>query len=198
MAAMGRALSKKFYEQDTLTVAKELLGKTLCRKIGTGPVLKSRIVETEAYLGIDDPAAHTFKGRRSKRNQSMYLSGGHAYVYLIYGMYDCLNFVTRTPEHPEAVLIRAVEPLHPKVEPRPRSKIPTNGPGKLCRHYSITRKEDGLPLWKKDSPIWVEDAIALPIDEIVATTRIGVDYAGEAAQWPLRFYVRGNPFISKK
>lgn len=127
----------------------------------------------------------------------MYLAGGHAYVYLIYGMYDCLNVVTRSSEEPEAVLIRAIEPLDfvsgSKLK---KSEIPTNGPGKLCRFWNISRAQDGAALWTRKSPIWIEDGERA--EKIVATRRIGVDYAGEAADWPLRFYLSGNPFVSKR
>lgn len=195
---MGKVLPRQFYERGTVRVAQDLLGKILCRRLGSGKILRGRIVEVEAYLGVADPAAHTFGGRRTARNQSMYLSGGHAYVYFIYGMYHCLNFVTRTTDHPEAVLIRAIEPLHLRAEPVARAKIPTNGPGKLCRHYQINKDQDGLKLWTKTSSLWVEDAPKTPAGKRIATTRIGVDYAGAAARWPLRFYIRDNLYVSRR
>lgn len=190
-------LPQDFYFEDTTTVAKNLLGKILHIKIvGTEQV--ARIVEVEAYLGVDDPACHTFGGRNTPRVKSMYLQGGHAYIYMIYGMYNCLNIVTRTKEHPEAVLIRAVEPL-PTLE-KPRKKdLSTNGPGKLCKHYNITRNQDGVALWRKNSSLYVsDDQYKVTRSQIVSRPRIGVDYAGEAAQWPLRFYLKDNPYISKK
>lgn len=195
-------LSQKFYFQDTTTVARSLLGKILNIRTDHG-LQRARIVETEAYLGIKDPACHTFENRLTARTQSMYLDGGHAYIYLIYGMYHCLNFVTLTTAEPEAVLIRAVEPLSSKdklSEPRLRKRdLKTNGPGKLCRYYGITKDQDGVKLWKKNSPLFVtEDDFSVSEKQIVARPRIGVDYAGEAALWPLRFYIRDNLFISKK
>lgn len=190
-------LPQDFYFGDTETVAKSLLGKTL--HIRTGPTEQlARIVEVEAYLGIKDAACHTFGGRQTPRVKSMYLSGGHSYVYLIYGMYNCLNIVTRTEEHPEAVLIRAVEPL-PSLEKITKAQLVSNGPGKLCRHFGITREHDGLSLWKKSSALYLtDDGFKVSKSQIVAKPRIGVDYAGEAASWPLRFYIADNKFVSKK
>ena len=188
-------LKKDFYNRDTAQVAEDLLGKILNVKTSKG-LLRSRIVETEAYLGITDPACHTYNGRKTPRVSSMYLAGGHSYVYLIYGMYYCLNFVTKTEKEPEAVLIRAVEPLG--VSYATKKEISTNGPGKLCRFYSITKKDDGLPLWKKESDLFVsDDGLKIPYDQIERSARIGVEYAKEAAQWPLRFYVKGNRFVSR-
>jgi DNA-3-methyladenine glycosylase len=183
-------LPQSFYRQNTTVVAKKLLGKILCRK-WRGKVHRYRIVETEAYLGIEDPACHTFGGRNTKRVKSMYLDGGHSYIYLIYGMYYCLNVVTKTPKHPEAVLIRALEPIPIKTE----QGLHTNGPGKLCRHLHLTKKEDGLSLWKKNL-LWIENAPRTK-KQIVAKSRIGVDYAGSASSWPLRFYIKNNPYVSR-
>lgn len=192
-----KILPQEFYFGDTTEVAKKLLGKVLHIKTDQTE-RRARITEVEAYLGVEDPACHTFGDRRTLRTKSMYLEGGHAYVYLIYGMYHCLNFVTRTPDHPEAVLIRAVQPF--EASPAPKKKeIKTNGPGKLCKHYDITKKHDGLRLWKKSSAIYVsDDDFAVKSNQIIAVPRIGVDYAGEAAQWPLRFYLKDSPFISRK
>ncbi|MEK2647198.1 DNA-3-methyladenine glycosylase [Bdellovibrio sp. BCCA] len=190
-------LPQEFYFEDTTSVAKALLGKVLHIKSG-GKEHKARIVEVEAYLGVEDPACHTFGDRRTQRTKSMYLDGGHSYVYLIYGMYHCLNFVTRTTEHPEAVLIRAVQPFEADHYPK-KKDLKTNGPGKLCKHYGITKEHDGLRLWKKNSELYVsDDDFKVAPKQIVACPRIGVDYAGEAAKWPLRFYLKDNLFISKK
>lgn len=193
-------LPQDFYFDDTTTVARNLLGKILCVRQEDGEILRSRIVETEAYLGITDPACHTYNDRRTERTSAMYLDGGHSYVYMIYGMYYCLNFVTRTTKEPEAVLLRAVEPLpaqdHTKIK---RKDLKTNGPGKLCRHYEIDKTHNGLKLWKKNSSLFVaEDDFKVTSRHIHSTQRIGVDYAGEAAEWPLRFYLKDNPFVSKK
>lgn len=190
-------LPQEFYFEDTTTVAKSLLGNVLNIRTDDG-IQRARIIETEAYLGVEDPACHTFGDRRTERTRSMYLDGGHAYIYMIYGMYYCLNFVTRTHEHPEAVLIRAVQPLPASTEVK-KKDIKTNGPGKLCKFYGIDRKEDGVKLWKKTSPLFVtSDDFKVSAKSIVACPRIGVDYAGEAAKWPLRFYLKDHLFVSKK
>jgi DNA-3-methyladenine glycosylase len=183
--------------RDTITVAKRLLGKVICHRTRGGKVLRARIVETEAYLGIGDAAAHSFGDRKTARTKSMYMDGGHSYVFFIYGMYHCLNVVTRTADHPEAVLIRAGEPV-PSPSGLVRSKMPTNGPGKLCRYLELNRDHDGLELWTKKSGLWIEDAPPIPNKKIAVKSRVGVDYAGEAALWPLRFYILDHPYVSKK
>lgn len=192
-------LPQEFYKQDTVTVAKELLGKVLCIRHDKGEIQKCRIVEVEAYLGTEDAACHTFGDRRTERTKSMYLDGGHVYVYFIYGMYYCLNVVTRSQEHPEAVLIRAVEPLPQHHPPLKKKDMKTNGPGKLCKFYNITREDDGARLWKRNSDLFLmEDSFEVLEKQIVACPRIGVDYAGEAAGWPLRFYLKDNPYVSRQ
>lgn len=186
-------LAESFYQRDTSLVAEELLGKILCfQKTSRSKITSGRIVEVEAYLGIEDPACHTFKGRISDRAKSMYLDGGYSYIYLIYGIHHCLNVVTRDRHHPEAVLIRALEPVDPP------SDLRTDGPGKLCQAFGLDRKQDGLPLFSKDSPLWIEDdGFQVAASDIVRTGRIGVEYAKEAAKWPLRFYLKGNPYVSR-
>ncbi|RYZ84125.1 MAG: DNA-3-methyladenine glycosylase [Proteobacteria bacterium] len=192
-------LAQDFYIRNTKKVAIDLLGKILYHTNADGVTTSGRIVETEAYMGIKDPACHTFGDRRTARTEFMYQRGGHSYVYLIYGMYSCLNVVTQTEKEPEAVLIRATEPV-----PRPSEKVPknllhTNGPGKLCRHLGITREHNGLKLWKKNSGLWIEeDDYKIKSSNIAKVPRIGVDYAGDAAQWPLRFYLKDSPWISRK
>ena len=192
-----KILPQKFYFADTTQIAKDLLGKILCVRTPDGKIQKSRIVETEAYLGLIDAAAHSFGDKRTNRTQSMYLDGGHSYVYMIYGMYFCLNVVTKERGHPEAILIRAVEPI--PIDSSLRKKdLKTNGPGKLCRHYHINKEQDGVKLWRKESPIYIcEDDFEMNKKNIVESSRIGVDYAGEAAHWPLRFYIKDNIFVSK-
>jgi DNA-3-methyladenine glycosylase len=191
-------LPQDFYFQKTEKVAQALLGKVLYHKTATGEILSGRIVETEAYLGIKDPAAHTFGDRKTERTKFMYMEGGHSYVYLIYGMYNCLNFVTQKEGEPEAVLIRALQPVHISEEKIAKKHLYTNGPGKLCKHFGITRKENGLKLWEKKSGLWVVDEnYEVSEKEIAKTTRVGVDYAGEAAEWPLRFYIKNSPWVSK-
>lgn len=198
---MARPFALDFYKQNTDVVARELLGQTLVH-IVNGKRIAGIIVETEAYMGAEDPACHTFGDRRTSRNQSMYLEGGHAYVYLIYGMHFCFNVVTRTTLEPEAVLIRAIEPTEGLELIRAnRGKVKesdlTNGPGKLCAAMKIDRSCDGLALNK--APLLIERTRArvLTKNEVIASARIGVDYAGEAAHWPLRFSLRGSNFVSK-
>lgn len=185
----GRILPPKFYDRDTVTVARDLLGKRLVR-VWRGKRLSGLIVETEAYLGAVDAAAHTFGGRNTERVRSMYLPGGHAYVYFIYGMHFCLNVVTRKAGQPEAVLIRALEPEE-------GLSARSDGPGRLCKALRIDRKLDGASL---QGPImFIEQSGRRPAkEEIGSGPRIGVDYAGEAAKWPLRFTWRGHPNLSRK
>jgi DNA-3-methyladenine glycosylase len=194
---MSDLLPQEFYFNDTETVAKKLLGKILCYRNPEGEILKGRITETEAYLGIEDAAAHTFGGRRTERNKSMYLDGGHSYIYFIYGMYYCLKVVTKTHEHPEAVLIRALEPVQKGEVSTKKKDLKTNGPGKLCRYLGLTKEQDGLKMWKKSSGLWILDNEEMKPKQIVSRPRIGVDYAGEAAAWPMRFYIKDNPFVSR-
>ncbi len=175
---MGK-LSLSFYRQDTTALARGLLGKRLVR-VWRGKRLSGLIVETEAYLGVKDPAAHTWKGRRTERVESMYLPGGHAYVYMIYGMHHCLNVVAMKAGEPEAVLIRAIKPEE-------NVKGRTDGPGRLCKALHISKRLDGADL--RGPIIFIEQTGRGPTkEEIGVGPRIGVDYAGEAAKWPLRFF----------
>jgi DNA-3-methyladenine glycosylase len=185
----GRILSPRFYDRDTVTVARELLGKRLVR-VWRGKRLSGLIVETEAYLGPTDAAAHVFGGRRTERVRSMYLAGGHAYVYFVYGMHYCLNVVTKKAGQPEAVLIRALEP-EPGVAER------TDGPGRLCKALRIDRRLDGASL--AGPIIFIERSGRAPAEEEIGSgPRIGVDYAGDAAAWPLRFTWKGHPHLSRR
>ncbi len=174
---MTKILSRRFYHQDTLTVAEKLLGCFLVRKAGR-KIVRARIVETEAYIGEDDLACHASKGR-TKRTEVMYGEAGHAYVYLIYGMYYLLNIVTEQKEFPAAVLIRAVT-----VNDVPKNK--TNGPGKLTRELLIDQKFHTWDVTKGEK-LWIEKGERYS-GEIVATTpRIGIDYAKHCALYPWRF-----------
>jgi DNA-3-methyladenine glycosylase len=190
VVVVAKKLPRKFYFQDTVPLAKALLGKRLVR-VWRGKRLSGIIVETEAYLGEIDAAAHTYKGR-TERNRSMYLEGGHAYVYFIYGMHYCINVVAKRAGEPEAVLLRALAP-----EPGSALAGRTDGPGRLCKALRITKALDGVYLGGET--VFIEDAGAGPRqEEIGAAERIGVDYAGEAAGWPLRFYWKGSPYLSRK
>lgn len=195
-------LPASFYRRDTAVVARELLGMRLLRCLDDGRICGGTIVETEAYLGLTDKACHTFAGRRTPRTETMYGPAGMAYVYLIYGMYYCLNAVTKNEGEPEAVLIRAVqadvqdEVLWCEKYPRLKSQQWLSGPGRLCRALEIDKTHNGLAL--QSQTLWIAQGNSSDETEIVAVPRVGVDYAGEAAQWPLRFYVGGNPAVSRR
>lgn len=174
---MPGVIKRKFFERDTPSVAKELLGCFLVRKIGR-KMIRARIVETEAYVGEDDLACHASKGR-TKRTEIMYGEAGHAYIYLIYGMHELLNIVTEAKDFPAAVLIRAVE-----IDGVPKEK--TNGPGKLTRALHIDRTLNTLDL-TRGKDLWLEPGKILVSEKIVATKRIGVDYAKHCRDYLWRF-----------
>lgn len=191
------------FDTDPVTVAQRLLGQRLVR-IHRGLRLAGTIVETEAYLGLEDRAAHTFNGRKSARNRSMYLPGGHAYVYFTYGMHYCLNVVCGAEDEGVAVLIRAIEPTEGLAEMRRRRKAARkdtdlcSGPAKLTQALNIDRSLDGADLLAGRTLFFERlRRRALPSSRIDAGPRIGVAYAGEWAARPLRFHVRGNPFVSR-
>jgi DNA-3-methyladenine glycosylase len=183
-------------------LARALLGQRLVRVRG-GERLSGRIVEVEAYLGVRDKAAHSFGGRRTARNASMFLEGGHAYVYQIYGLHHCLNLVCGPPDDPTAVLIRALEPLEgidTMQSLRPNARQPRllcAGPGNLARALDIDRSLDGTRLGR-EAALCVERTArsGARSARVVATPRIGVAYAEEWAQRPLRFYLEGSPSVS--
>jgi DNA-3-methyladenine glycosylase len=194
-------LLRDFYGGDTVAIARALLGCVLWRKRGR-ELLAARLVECEAYLGANDSASHARRGLRSARNESMYLAGGHAYVYFTYGMHWCLNVVTQEADTAEAVLLRAAQPLRgleSMRKRRPKAKRDVdlmNGPGKLCQALDIDRALDGEPL--DGSRLWLTGRdIEVGDDDIAVSHRIGVENSGEAAIWPLRFFLRGNPFVSR-
>ena len=197
---MTDKLPRDFYLQDTITVARALLGCTLWRRRGR-ELLAARLVETEAYLGANDQASHARRGLRSLRNESMYLAGGHAYVYFTYGMRWCLNVVTQEADIAEAVLIRAAEPIvgvESMRKRRPKAKRDfdlMNGPGKICAALDIDRRLDGEPL-DGDRLFLTAPEPGIDEKEIAVSARIGVDGSGDAAHWPLRFYLRGNRYVS--
>lgn len=204
----GKILESDFFKRDTVEVAKSLIGKKIIRNI-SGNFFCAKIVETEAYLGLEDRACHSYGGRITDRNKTLYLPGGHIYVYLIYGMYDLLNIVTRDEEHPEAVLIRGVEPLenldgisknrfgkaYEDLSTYQRKNL-SNGPGKLSMALEINRSLNGKILSK--NYLYIGEGEEVPEKDLVITKRIGIDYAGEDANLPLRFCLRDNPYVSKK
>jgi DNA-3-methyladenine glycosylase len=185
-------LAREFYQRPTQEVARDLLGKLAVRNHPDGDVVV-RLTEVEAYLGVDDPACHTFGGRRTPRTETMWGEAGHAYVYLVYGLHHCLNVVTVGPGEPEAVLIRGAEVVQglELVRMRRGSDVRdnslTDGPGKLCRALAIDLRDDGSNLSELDSSIRIHDDGYRAAEESVRRLpRVGVDYAGEAASWPLR------------
>jgi DNA-3-methyladenine glycosylase len=179
-------LPRTFYNRDTIAVARELLGKHLVHVSG-GVERIGRIVETEAYLGPHDRAAHSARGL-TERTKIMFGPPGHAYVYLIYGMYYCMNVVTQPEGIASAVLLRAVEPVK-------NIKGRTQGPGLLCRALHIDRRLNGHDLLSDD--FYIADPGRPPDFAIVSRPRIGVDYAGPWARRLLRFYIEGSPFVSR-
>ena len=195
-----RKLARSFYYGETVAIARNLLGCTLWHRV-EDQLLAARIVETEAYLGANDPASHARRGLRSRRNESMYLDGGHAYVYFTYGMHWCMNVVTQERDIAEAVLLRAGEPvegIQMMRELRPRAKRDfdlLNGPGKLCSALGINHDCDGESLDGYDLFLTARD-VEVGDEDIAVSPRVGVDGAGDAAYWPLRFYLRGNKHVS--
>ena len=197
-------LEKDFFNRDTLTVAKDLLGKVIIRN-DNGIVYRAKIVETEAYLGIEDRAAHSFGDRKTERTKIMYEDAGTIYVYQTYGIHFMLNFVTRDIGIPEAVLIRGVEPLNEfdnislnrfgkiyKDLSAYQKKNLTNGPGKLTKALNIDKNLNGKNLFKDE--LYLEDDAS--IFDIIIDKRIGIDYAKEAINYPYRFYIKENPYVS--
>ncbi|MDQ3490641.1 MAG: DNA-3-methyladenine glycosylase [Acidobacteriota bacterium] len=190
-----------FVRKDTLHIASDLLGKLLVVSSETGERVSGMIVETEAYLGEIDKAAHSFSGRRTARNEITYAEGGHVYVFFIYGLYYQLNFVCNRIDQPSVVLIRAVEPVEGiEIMRTRRGKMPdknlTSGPGKLCIAFGIDKSFNGEDLL--GDRIWVEEYKNFSRDEIVSGKRIGVGYAEEFAEMPWRFWLTNNLFVSKK
>ena len=189
------ALSRVFFARDALTVAPALLGKTLLHG-QTGGV----IVETEAYVGPVDRACHAFGGRRTKRTEVLFGEAGHAYVYLIYGLYCCLNVVTGLPGEPQCVLIRALRPslgletMGLRRGGKPEREL-CRGPGKLCMALEIGRELSGRDMCAGDFVIL--DGEDLPESEIERTKRIGIDYAGPDKDNPWRFTIKGDPCVSR-
>jgi len=191
-----------FYQnEDVIALAQQLLGKQLFTLID-GELTGGTIVETEAYHGVSDKASHAYGGRLTNRTQTMYLLGGHAYVYLCYGIHHLFNVVTGREETPHAILIRGLEPttglevmLRRRNMPALKYKL-TAGPGALTKALGIDRNLNGKDLLGNE--IWIEDnGISIPEKDIIASSRIGVAYAEDHALLPWRFYVKGNKFVSK-
>lgn len=191
-------MMRDFYARDTLTVARELLGNYLVREY-EGEQLICRITETEAYIGRCDKACHAYGYKRTARTETLFAPPGTAYIYLIYGMYHCLNFVTEAEDEPAAVLIRALEVVS-GLETITRLRYPNhhgplnayqtknflNGPGKLCKALSLDTSYNGIDL--TENTLYVARSGEIP-DSIHASPRIGIDYAEEAVHFPWRFYI---------
>lgn len=204
MPQQNNRLSRSFFTRDdVLQVGRSLLGKYLVTDFGEGRAA-GRIVEVEAYRAPEDKASHAYGNRRTKRTEVMFARGGHAYIYLCYGIHHLFNVVTGEEGQAHAVLVRALEPAENtglmlrrrkmnKVEPRL-----TAGPGVLSQAMGITRQYTGTDMLSPESPIWIESrGETVEEKNIIASPRIGVAYAEECAAWEWRFYMRGNRWVSK-
>ncbi|MDQ3742826.1 MAG: DNA-3-methyladenine glycosylase [Acidobacteriota bacterium] len=199
----GAKLRRDFYTRgDATAVALSLLGRLLVVPAPNGARVSGRIVEVEAYCGVEDRASHAYGGRRTARTETMYAEGGVAYVYFVYGMHHQFNVVTGPKELPHAVLVRAVEPsegvewMRRRRPVRKESEL-TSGPGKLCQALGIDRSFDGANLLGRR--VWIEETGSLPSqEEVAAGARIGVAYAGADALKPWRFWLKGNEYVSRK
>ena len=197
-----RKLPREFYlSHDTVGVARGLLGKLIVVPAPDGRRVSGMIVETEAYLGVEDRAAHSYGGRRTARTEATYALGGHAYVFFVYGMYFQFNVVTGPVDLPNVVLIRAVEPVEGIEIMRERrgpmkDRNLTSGPGKLCIALGIDKSynlEDLL-----GDRIWLEEYSEISGDEIAVGNRVGIDYAGEDIDKPWRFWIKDNIYVSRR
>ena len=199
---MIKKIEREFYlRDDTLQIARDLLGKNLVVPTADGKRVAGIIVETEAYLGAIDKAAHSYKNRRTKRTETMFAEGGRAYIFFVYGMYFQFNVVVGKVNVPHAILIRAVEPFENiEIMRERRGKMPdknlTSGPGKLCIALAIDKTFNGADLL--GDKVWLEDFKKFSDDEISSGKRIGIDYAEEFAEKPWRFWVTDNLFVSVK
>lgn len=201
-------LDRRFFRRDPVTLAKALLGQRLVHVLKGGTRLAGIIVEVEAYLGTEDAAAHSYRGRNTPRVRSMYLDAGHVYVYFTYGMHWCMNVVAGEVGVPTACLLRALEPVEGldtmrrlragKIAPEKlRDADLCSGPAKLTQAMAIDRSLDGTDLVTAPQ-LFIERGPRVTEQRIVTATRIGVDYAGEWATRPLRFYLADSPFISRR
>ena len=194
-----KKLKSEFFLEPTLKVASQLLGKLLLHETPEGTAA-GMIVETEAYIGPSDDGAHSYGGRRTDRTEIQFGPGGFAYVFPIYGMYNCFNAVCAPEEKPEVVLIRALEPvsgieLMKKRRGRDNPEDLCSGPGKLCDALKITREEYGLSLC--ESSLRIENYREFENSEILVSPRINIDYAEKCRDYPWRFFVKDNPCVSK-
>lgn len=202
--AENRRLGREFFTVDGLTLARNLLGKVMVHETPYGTV-RAIITETESYMGIEDKGSHTYGGRRTERTEPMFHIGGTSYVYLIYGMYSCMNVAADVVDNPQAVLIRMAEPFDEESErimlrlrmekKRARQqessvrKHLADGPGKLCIAMNITRADNDIDMVESDTFYWTEGIEVMP-EEILEGKRIGIDYAEEAADYLWRFTIK--------
>jgi DNA-3-methyladenine glycosylase len=190
-----------YHNPDVVALSRDLIGKYLFTSIN-GETTGGYIIETEAYAGVIDRASHAFGGRLTPRTQTMHMQGGISYVYLCYGIHEMFNIVTSVEGQPHAILIRAIQPtdgldimMHRRNMETVKPNI-TKGPGSVAKALGISRKINALSL--QSDTIWIEDrGLTFPDAEVAAGPRIGVDYAGEDALLPYRFYVKGNIYVSK-
>jgi DNA-3-methyladenine glycosylase len=190
-----------YHNPDVVALSRDLIGKYLFTSID-GEITGGYIVETEAYAGVIDRASHSFGGKVTPRTQTMYMQGGVSYVYLCYGIHEMFNIVTSVEGQPHAILIRAIQPtdgLDIMMLRRNMETVKPNitkGPGSVAKALGISRKINALSMLS--DTIWIEDrGLTFPNAEVAAGPRIGVDYAGEDALLPYRFYVKGNIYVSK-
>lgn len=200
---MSKKIQREFYlRDDTLQIAQDLLGKKLVVPTADDERVAGMIVETEAYLGAIDKAAHSYKNRRTTRTETMFALGGHSYIFFVYGIYFQFNVVVGKIDVPHAILIRAVEPVENIEIMRERrgAKMSdanlTSGPGKLCIALGIDKTFNGVDLL--GDKVWLEDFRTFSDKEISIGRRIGIDYAEEFAEKPWRFWVKDNQFPSRQ
>ena len=182
---LAMSVSRRFFEQDTIDVAEQLIGCYVCRKLPSGEILRARIVETEAYLGTEDPSCHSFSGRPTARTSAMFGPKGHSYVYFIYGVHFCLNIVTGAPHAPEAVLIRALE-----------HDLDLKGPGKICKVLNINKAHNDIDLLKS-TELWIEYEKLKENEKVISGPRIGLRADSDPSHWPLRFGLAASKHLSR-
>lgn len=192
-------LGRDFYLRDALKTAEGLLGKKIVHNTDKG-IISGIIVETEAYLGTLDAAAHSYKASPDGRTNIQYKEGGFAYIYMIYGMHYCFNVTANIAGVPEAVLVRAVEPLD-GIELMKENRNMDNvfnlcsGPGKLCKALSINKSHYGIDLC--GDLLYIDNCIEIEKEDILTSKRINIDYAGEAKDYLWRYYIKNNKYVSK-
>lgn len=196
-----KRLPRSFYKRtDVVTIARELLGKIVVTNID-GITTSGRIVETEAYVAFTDKASHSFNGRRSAKNEHMYGAGGTSYIYICYGIHQMLNIVTNEKNIPDAVLVRALEPMEGIAAMLVRTgknqldNTLTKGPGNVGKALGLLKHHSGINLMDDTIGLY-KDRFELKEEQVGLSKRIGVDYAGEDALLPYRFFIKGNPYVS--